>query len=93
MDTFMMSDTRGTVAYKAPELLRGYPATASADLYSFGVLVWQMMSRKHPYSTKVCALLLLLLIYSAVFMILDQGEDEIITLAHCLLINACGYFV
>lgn len=46
-------DTLGTVAYKAPELLRGCLPSSSADIYAFGILSWQMMSRRHPYNNQV----------------------------------------
>ena len=39
----------GTYAYRAPELLRGETPTAKADIYSFGVTQWQMLSRRRPY--------------------------------------------
>lgn len=46
-------DITGTVAYRAPELLRGCPPSLQSDIYAYGVLVWQMLSQKHPYSGKV----------------------------------------
>ena len=39
----------GTVAYRAPELLRGKTATTKADVYSVGVTLWQMLVRETPY--------------------------------------------
>ncbi|KAK2185501.1 hypothetical protein NP493_232g00019 [Ridgeia piscesae] len=42
----------GTYAYRAPELLRGEAPTANADIYSFGVTQWQMMSRQRPYENQ-----------------------------------------
>ena len=38
----------GSVYYAAPELLRGQAATAAADIYSFGVLVYEMLTGKQP---------------------------------------------
>lgn len=46
-------DVTGTVAYRAPELLKGCPPSLQADIYAYGVLVWQMLSQKHPYSGRV----------------------------------------
>lgn len=40
----------GTYAYRAPELLRGDFATTRADIYSFGITLWQMLSRETPYA-------------------------------------------
>jgi len=39
----------GTFAYCAPELLRGEPPCTKADVYSFGITMWQMESRRRPY--------------------------------------------
>ena len=39
----------GTYSYRAPELLRGEPATEKADIYSLGICLWQMVSRQRPY--------------------------------------------
>ncbi len=40
----------GTFAYRAPELLRGEAPCARADVYSLGVTMWEMLSRRQPYS-------------------------------------------
>ncbi|KAJ8033239.1 Serine/threonine-protein kinase mos [Holothuria leucospilota] len=40
----------GTYAYRAPELLRGDAATTRADIYSFGITLWQMLVRETPYA-------------------------------------------
>lgn len=42
----------GTFAYRAPELLRGEPPTFKADVYSYGVTLWQMRSRETPFSNQ-----------------------------------------
>ncbi len=38
----------GSIYYAAPELLRGQAATPSADIYSFGVLVYEMLTGDLP---------------------------------------------
>ncbi|KAM5158205.1 proto-oncogene serine/threonine-protein kinase mos [Mantella aurantiaca] len=40
----------GTYTHRAPELLRGEPVTAKADIYSFAVTLWQMVTRELPYT-------------------------------------------
>ncbi|XP_066434405.1 proto-oncogene serine/threonine-protein kinase mos [Eleutherodactylus coqui] len=40
----------GTYTHRAPELLRGQPVTAKADIYSYAVTVWQMVTRELPYT-------------------------------------------
>jgi eukaryotic-like serine/threonine-protein kinase len=39
----------GTLAYMAPEVLRGKPASASSDLWSLGALLYQMLSGSLPF--------------------------------------------
>ena len=39
----------GTYAYKCPEMLRGLPPTFKADIYSFGVLLNQLVTQEPPY--------------------------------------------
>lgn len=38
----------GTPVYMAPELLAGAPATAAADIYALGVLLYHLMTGKYP---------------------------------------------
>lgn len=42
----------GTFAYRAPELLRGDAPSTKADIYSFGVNMWQMLSKDSPYGNE-----------------------------------------
>lgn len=39
----------GTLAYLAPELLRGAPPTEASDLYSVGILLYEMLAGRHPF--------------------------------------------
>lgn len=40
----------GTYTHRAPELLRGEAVTVKADIYSYGVTLWQMVTRELPYT-------------------------------------------
>ncbi|KAB7504173.1 Serine/threonine-protein kinase mos [Armadillidium nasatum] len=39
----------GTVAYQAPEALKGNPVTDRCDIYSLGITAWQLLTRESPY--------------------------------------------
>lgn len=38
----------GTPGYIAPEVVRGDPVDARADQYAFGVLLWELVTGRHP---------------------------------------------
>jgi serine/threonine protein kinase len=40
---------KGKLAYMAPEILRGKPAGAQSDVYSTGVLLWELLSCKRLF--------------------------------------------
>lgn len=41
----------GTREYSAPEYLRGEPPTSRADLFSLGVIAYEMLTGAHPYGS------------------------------------------
>jgi len=45
----------GTMQYSAPELYLGYPASRASDIYSLGVIAYQMLTGKLPYGSRVAA--------------------------------------
>ena len=39
----------GIIPYIAPEVLRGLGNTKAADIYSFGILMWEILTGDKPY--------------------------------------------
>eukprot|EP00519_Triparma_laevis_P013984 CAMPEP_0182494894 /NCGR_PEP_ID=MMETSP1321-20130603/3726_1 /TAXON_ID=91990 /ORGANISM="Bolidomonas sp., Strain RCC1657" /LENGTH=780 /DNA_ID=CAMNT_0024698101 /DNA_START=97 /DNA_END=2436 /DNA_ORIENTATION=+ len=39
----------GTPAWKAPELFKRKPATYSSDVYSFAIIIWEVMTTQNPW--------------------------------------------
>lgn len=46
-----LSKMSQSVPWCAPEVLAGEKATPAVDIYSFGMVLWELVSGKHPYST------------------------------------------
>ena len=45
----------GTYQWMAPEVVSGHQYTQKADVYSFGIVLWEIASREAPYRSKsVC---------------------------------------
>lgn len=51
--TFDDTDILGTVQYTAPEYFLGYGGTPISDLYSLGVIAFEMLTGRLPYGAKV----------------------------------------
>jgi serine/threonine protein kinase/Tfp pilus assembly protein PilF len=49
---------QGTIAYLAPEQLRGEPADGRADLYSLGVVFYELASGRRPFTAPTVAALI-----------------------------------
>ena len=41
----------GTAAYLAPEMIENNQATAQGDLYSVGIMAWEMLTGKVPFDS------------------------------------------
>src|SRR5262245_35787003 len=44
-----VGDVPGTLAYIAPERLEGDDATPESDVWSVGVLLWEVLTERHPF--------------------------------------------
>jgi tetratricopeptide (TPR) repeat protein len=56
----------GTVAYMAPELIQGQPATIQSDLYAFGVLLYELVAGRQPFAAEHLAAVLSQHLYAPV---------------------------
>ncbi|XP_060649445.1 mitogen-activated protein kinase kinase kinase 7-like [Drosophila nasuta] len=45
----LMTEIVGNFRYMAPEIMRGMQYTKKCDIYSFGIMLWEVMSRKKPF--------------------------------------------
>lgn len=51
-DITATGEFRGSPGYIAPELIGGYPPTPSVDIYSFGVVLYEMIAMTIPFDEK-----------------------------------------
>ncbi len=49
MEDDSTSELAGTLAYMAPEVLRGETASEHADLYAIGVMAYELLAGRHPF--------------------------------------------
>ena len=48
-DAYEMTGFTGTLAYMAPEVVLRLPYNEKVDVYSFSIILWQMLSGEMPY--------------------------------------------
>ena len=46
------SDIFGVLPYIAPEVLRKFPYTKKSDVYSIGIIMWELVTGKRPFSNE-----------------------------------------
>jgi serine/threonine protein kinase len=51
--THLSTHTFGTITHQPPELMRSGRLSKPADVYSFGVLMWEMIMAAHPWTGKM----------------------------------------
>jgi serine/threonine protein kinase len=49
---------RGTLAYLAPELIRGEPASVQSDLYAFGIILYELLTGQAPFQGPIRTVLM-----------------------------------
>lgn len=59
-----VESTVGTLAYMAPEVLTGAPATEAADLYAVGIMAYEMFTGRHPFGEENVVTLLKSVLYA-----------------------------
>ena len=47
----MMTGQAGTFHWMAPEVLENCRYTEKADVYSFGIVMWEILAREPPFAT------------------------------------------
>lgn len=53
-DLYRLTGNTGSLRYMAPEIALNHPYSLSVDVYSFGVLFWQLCALSIPYSGYSC---------------------------------------
>lgn len=46
---YLMTSPTGTLRYMAPEVMLGIRYSLSADVYSFGILLWELLTSQRPF--------------------------------------------
>jgi serine/threonine protein kinase len=49
-DLYNMTPNTGTLKYMAPEVAMGHPYNESCDVYSFAILLWEMLSLRRAFA-------------------------------------------
>ncbi|MEP7287714.1 MAG: protein kinase [Chloroflexota bacterium] len=77
--------TAGTFAYMAPEGLEGGQITESADLYSVGIMAYELFTGKHPFNTENITTLITEILTVSPNLDLVNESPAIVSVIHDLL--------
>lgn len=79
------TETVGTVAYMAPELIRGKPASERSDLYAVGVIMFEMFAGRHPFDRSSINKLIEQIVNAAPDFTLLRAPDAVVQIIASLL--------
>ena len=57
--THLSTQSHGTVTHMAPCLLENGRMSRASDVYSFGILLWELVNRKRPYEVRSTSTILI----------------------------------
>jgi serine/threonine protein kinase len=75
----------GTLYYVAPEVVKGEAVTAKADVWSFGLLLYEMLTGKHPFKRDTPKHLVMMILEEAI-----PRLDEVYTDCPASLVELVG---
>jgi len=85
-DNFLLTGMTGTLRYMAPEVFKEEPYTFSADVYSFGIVMWYVYALRVPFSGYSCAMYRRLVVEEGKRPLADLGAWGATV---CDLLGAC----
>ncbi|GFR41489.1 hypothetical protein Agub_g2180 [Astrephomene gubernaculifera] len=79
----------GTVEYAAPEVLRGEPYTEKCDIWSYAVLLWEIIHRQRPYADADVPVYILMMSLGNGTLRLPPVREELATPGLVRLVDRC----
>ncbi|GLC33191.1 hypothetical protein PLESTB_000360900 [Pleodorina starrii] len=79
----------GTVEYAAPEVLRGEPYTEKCDIWSYAVLLWEIIHRQRPYADADVPIYILMMSLGNGTLRLPPVREEQATSGLARLVERC----
>src|SRR5438552_10064286 len=77
----------GTVSYMSPEQARGQPADSRSDIFSFGCVLYEMLSGRAPFLRETSADTMAAILHEAPVPLTQVGRDRPVDLER--VINRC----